>query len=396
MMIQESKPELVVISQNLLGGGTSFNRNMLAHFPTDVFRIRCIYLNLVNWNGAKAQDIRLNPDDVSFTYGNEPVTVTAAKLAQVIGDTEGAVVSNLETELISLDLHPNRNKTVYFICHDDGFLPLAIKYQSLIDVFIAHNITVYNDLLASVGKRNKDIFFIQHGVKIPSYQRLFSRDKNLRLVFLARHYTYKGIYDLPVIDQLLRQKGIQADWTILGDGPERASFMEKVEGLSNFRFYIPPTAEEVLEILKEQDVFILPSRMDGLPVALLESMSVGCVPVIGNFSEGIKKVVSSDIGFVLPAGENELFAEKIALLAENRQLLEDLSANSVRKIKEEFDIEKQAMEYFKLYSKYRQFKKNRAPRLADLTRKLGYNENYNKLKHVIKTFRIKLFPKTAE
>jgi len=42
----QNKPELIVFSQNLLGGGASFHRNMLSHFPKDFFDIKCIYVSL--------------------------------------------------------------------------------------------------------------------------------------------------------------------------------------------------------------------------------------------------------------------------------------------------------------------------------------------------------------
>ena len=74
------------------------------------------------------------------------------------------------------------------------------------------------------------------------------------------------------------------------------SLLPKLDNLSNFRFAKPETNNEVLEALKQCDLFILPSRKDGLPVALLEAMSVGCVPLVSAFSEGIREVVTPGIG----------------------------------------------------------------------------------------------------
>ncbi|HVU57453.1 MAG TPA: glycosyltransferase family 4 protein [Puia sp.] len=389
------KPELVMFSQYLLGGGTSFNRNMLACFPRDYFDIRNIYFNPENWNGAKALDIEIGPSDTIFSVGNESVKASAKKLAGLISEREGAIVSNLETELVCLDIHKNPAKTVFFICHDDGFIPLAVKYQSVIDVYISHNAAVHEELQKLLGGKNKDIFFIQHGVKIPEVERSFQASPCLKIVFLARHYKFKGIYDLPVINDLLVKRGVQVDWTVLGDGPERAAIMKQVEHLPNFRFDIPQTTADVIKILREQDVFILPSRADGLPVALLESMSVGCVPVLANFSEGIRKVVTDDIGFVVPVGENEQFADKIATLSADRELLVRLGKNCIEKVKREFDINKQAMEYFNLYKRYKEFKKKRRSGLSDLRRRLRYNDLFNKVDFFIRNFRTRFFSRQA-
>jgi glycosyltransferase involved in cell wall biosynthesis len=384
------RPDLIVFSQNLLGGGASFHRNMLANFPRDFFEIKCIYLNPTHWHGTKALEVELNPNDAIFSYGEEPARIVGKKLSKLIPATEGVIVANLETELISLDLYRKPQKTVFFICHDDGFIPLAVKYQSIIDVYITHNIAIYHELRRLIGKRQSDIHFIQHGVQIPDYNKVINTDKTLKIVFLARHHAFKGIYDLPVINQILVDRGVSVDWMILGDGPERNDLIKKVEGLPNFQFYVPKTSAEVVEILKEQDVFILPSRSDGLPVALLESMSVGCVPVIANFSDGIKKVVTDQIGFVVPVGDNYAFADKIMDLSGNRSLLKTLSVNCAEKVKDEFDIKKQAMEYYNLYKNYKTLKRKQILGLKDLHRLAGYNRYYNRAIHMLKRVKTKL------
>jgi glycosyltransferase involved in cell wall biosynthesis len=390
-----NKPDLIVISQNLLGGGTSFNNNMLSHFPKDYFNIKCIYLDPIGFQGTKALDIQLGPNDILFPYGQESPKVMAERMSKFLTDAEGAIVSNLETELICLDIIPKPNKTVYFICHDDGFINIAVKYSSLIDVFIAHNISVYNELKTLLPKREKEIFFIQHGVRIPVFEKKINEDQKLKLVFLARHYEYKGLYDLPEINDLLVQNDVHVEWMILGNGPERNKFINQVKHMPNFQFQIPQTAEDVLSVLKQQDVFILPSRKDGLPVALLESMSVGCVPIIANFSEGIKRVVTEDVGFVIPVGDNVLFSKKIIELSGNRNLLKLMSVNSVKKIKNDFDIEKQALEYYNLYLDYKKFKKKHYTGLKDVKRKLNYNSTYSKLAHLVSTLKARIITKSS-
>jgi glycosyltransferase involved in cell wall biosynthesis len=384
------KPELIICSQYLLGGGTSFHRNMLANFPKDFFDIKCIYLNPTNWTGARPLDIELNPNDVILSFGDEPQRVTAKEISKLIPNTEGVIIVDIEQELISLDLFRKPKKTVFFVCHDDGFIDDAVKYESIIDVFISHNIAVYDELKKLLKRRLKDVYFIQHGVKIPFFKREHQENGRLKIVFLARHYTFKGIYDLPIINEILVSKGICVNWTILGDGPERNNLIEVVKHLANFEFATPKSSDDILNILQLQDVFILPSRKDGLPVALLESMSVGCVPLIANFSEGMRRVVTEEIGFIVPVGDNDSFAEKIVLLSENRQLLTQLSSNCIEKIKKEFDIKKQALMYFDLYKKYKQFSREHKIGLMDFRRILSSYSSYNRIMIISRFFARKL------
>lgn len=277
-----SKPELIVISQNLMGGGSSFHRNMLSNKPDDYFDVKCIYLDPLHWEAKRLEDVALGINDVVFEFENESEYDIAKRFNQHISNRKGAIVTNLSEELITMSYFPKSNKTVFFICHDKGFLCLIKKYDFLIDVFIAHNIEIYENIRELLPQRLNDIHFIQHGVKIQNFSRSKNEDRKLNLVFLARHVKLKGIYDLPKINQGLLDKNIEVNWTILGDGEERENFKNEVSGLSNFHFHIPKTDQEVIAVLKAQDIYVLPSSHDGLPVSLLESMSVGCVPIVYN------------------------------------------------------------------------------------------------------------------
>ena len=73
---------------------------------------------------------------------------------------------------------------------------------------------------------------------------------------------------------------------------------------NNFLFDTPTNTDGVLKHASNNDIFILPSRLDGLPVALLESMSVGLVPIISEFNPGIKKVVTEKEGYVVPGNSH--------------------------------------------------------------------------------------------
>jgi glycosyltransferase involved in cell wall biosynthesis len=167
----------------------------------------------------------------------------------------------------------------------------------------------------------------------------------------------KGILDIPKIDSLLREKGIGVQWTIIGDGPDKSQLQNLVISRDNFSFFSPPDNKSVMELVVKNDVFILPSRLDGLPVALLETMSAGCVPVISEFNHGIRNVVSPEEGFIVPVGDNQQFADRIALLNADRTLLEKMSQAARAKIERDYDVKQRAKDYYDLFNKYKEFKR---------------------------------------
>lgn len=378
------KPELIVVSQNLMGGGSSFHRNMLEHKPDDFFDIKCVYLDPLHWNAKRLDNVSLGANDVIFEFEDEPEYDIAKRFDKHISNRKGAIVANLPEELSTLSYFPKANKTVYFICHDKGFLRLAKEYRNVIDVFIAHNIEVFESIKELLPDRPGDIHFIQHGVKIQENARLLNDGRTLNLVFLARHVKLKGIYDLPKINQGLLDRNVHVNWMILGDGEESENFKNEVSGLSNFTFKVPKTGEEVIAVLKEMDIYILPSSHDGLPVSLLESMSVGCVPIVYNFSEGIKKVITSDIGYVVAIDDVDSVVDKISMINEDRSLLFKLANNSIRKINMEFNIQTQARMYFDLYKNFEALKKER--KLSFLEREKEFKK-YGVLNIIFRVFK---------
>ena len=336
----KEKPELLVFSIYLMGGGASFHKNMISNRPDDFFDIKCIYLNPLHWNAKRSDDVVLDENNIVFDFLDEPINDVSSRLTKLISEREGAVITNFEYELATLSTYKKGKKTIFFICQDNAYIFLASKYNSIIDVIITHNIAVYEEICKLLPKRTKDIYFIQHGVKVQNFTRNHNTENKLRLVFLARHVKLKGIYDLPKIDTELKKRNVDVEWIVLGDGEEKQNFMKEVKLKANFNFLVPKTTEDLIEVLKEMDVYVLPSSLDGLPVSLLESMSVGCVPVVYNFSEGIKKVITSDIGFVVDKGDVEAMANKIEFLAKNREELVKKSNSCSLKISQEFDIKK--------------------------------------------------------
>jgi glycosyltransferase involved in cell wall biosynthesis len=97
---------------------------------------------------------------------------------------------------------------------------------------------------------------------------------------------------------------------------------------------------------------VLPTKFDGTPVSLLETMSVGLVPVVTDLPGGIHEIVKEDIGFALPVDDNGAFAAAIDRLYRDRDLLERLSKNVRKKAVEQFDIKKTSREYFSKFSAY--------------------------------------------
>ena len=121
----------------------------------------------------------------------------------------------------------------------------------------------------------------------------------VRLVTVARLVEKKGIDTALRAVSQLRDVGLHASLTVVGDGPLRRQLEDLALDLdiaSQCRFLGARDEVGVGEILRESDVFVLPCRCaengdrDGIPVALMEAMALG-IPVVTCPVGGIEELV---------------------------------------------------------------------------------------------------------
>jgi glycosyltransferase involved in cell wall biosynthesis len=242
------------------------------------------------------------------------------------------------------------------VCHDEKYLNQARDYEFLINVFIAHNPQFYRELRNKFPHRTNDIFYLPYGINIPSYNQKKPGD-NLRVIYASRHVAHKGVYDMQDIIRQVTKQNPLVHWTILGDGPLHEEFKNILSVFSNVTFLQPKTNEEVVELMSQSDVFILPSYLDGLPVSMLEAMSVGCVPVIYSFNDGIREILKPTEGIIVELGDKMAFASAVIHLCNNHSVLKKMSENCKEKIKLDYDITKCIEGYRELFLRFKEFKK---------------------------------------
>jgi glycosyltransferase involved in cell wall biosynthesis len=347
------------IIDDKLGGVSSLNLNLIKHAPADFFQT-VISISEIDTPIAKA-DIKYPVEQqIEFVIDNNHSAYTLSRnLKALIPNEAGALILNYGTEMAMLD-HHKVEQTTFQLVHDEYNVQLAKEYGHIVDVFICHNAYIESKLVQMYPARKNDIFFLSHGVEIPNFTRTnIGVNAPLRLLFLGRFSKSKGIFDLPKIAEKLRLKNVPIIWTCIGAGPEEMDFKSCWNQLDKVEFLSPKTNEEVIQIASKHDVFVLPTKFEGTPVSLLETMSVGLVPVITSLNGGIQEIVTQDIGFSLPIDDNESFANAIETLHHNREKLELMSESCRHKIINKFNLENTSKSYFSLFSNYSTFKKDK-------------------------------------
>ena len=148
------------------------------------------------------------------------------------------------------------------------------------------------------------------------------------LVTVARLVPQKGIDVL--IRAMARTVGEAGGWTLtlVGDGPERQDLERQVEqaGLQD-RVQFLGFRPDPQTFLLQAGVFVLPSRFEGMPNALLEAMAAGLAVIVTDASPGPLEVVEHGTsGWVVPSDDPVALAEALDHLAADPLLRERLGA----------------------------------------------------------------------
>jgi glycosyltransferase involved in cell wall biosynthesis len=108
--------------------------------------------------------------------------------------------------------------------------------------------------------------------------------------------------------------------------------------------------QDVLKTLPQYDVILLTSDFEGMPIAILEGMGRGCVPVVSATRSGIPELVKDgQNGFIVRIGDIKSFADRLSLLQSNLQTRKDLSLRAYETIRDHYNLRKMAQDYLDFF-----------------------------------------------
>ena len=171
------------------------------------------------------------------------------------------------------------------------------------------------------------------------FNRHYSEKGILKILFLGRISNDKGIDYIFQALEILRNKGIRLKFIMAGKGPEEELFTEKFRDLLgvDFDFKGVVSGNQKIVLLKDCNVFLLPSFYEGLPMALLESMSFGLVPITTNVGS-IKNVITDGLnGIIVRSHSSEDIVHAIEKLLIERDFMVQLSKNASQYIFNNFN-----------------------------------------------------------
>jgi len=239
-------------------------------------------------------------------------------------------------------------------------------YQSLDRVLLKRHtsriIAVSSDMERSLGETydSAKIVRIHNGIHMPALEQARCRD-----IIRKALGVHAGQYLIGTVGRLMPVKGQEhflacahrllrtrddLRFIIVGDGPlfgylKQLAMTLKIDKHIAFLGH----REDVDDLLRAMDLFVLPSLHEGIPIVLLEAMALG-KPIIASRVGGIPEVVQEGVNGLLvsPAAPDELATVCIKLLTD-RDLAKQYGEAAQRRVDREFSAKSMAAHTYNLY-----------------------------------------------
>lgn len=205
------------------------------------------------------------------------------------------------------------------------------------DLFIC--VSYYDE---KIGKRDKvldstsNVKVIHNGSTTPSEQSInYSVHMPLRLVMIARFSPQKDQETL--INAVTKLPKDSYKLTFVGDGETLQTNKELVSkyGL-NHNIKFAGFKDDISDELINNDVYILSTHYEGLPISIIEAMSYG-LPILATNVGGNSEMLENNINGFLFTSKDEL-AEKLNYLINNHETVKKMGQESYRIFSDEYSL----------------------------------------------------------
>ena len=222
------------------------------------------------------------------------------------------------------------------------------------DYFLATTETIVEELTAE-GVQKEKILQLPNGVEtdVIRPKEDYGFDEDIIIAFVGRLHQQKGL------DILLQGFNILLDkfpsnkirLQIVGDGPLKSELMALVSrlGLDSKVDFVGKSIN-VFPYLEKTDIFVLPSRAEGLSNALLEAMAFG-LPVIASNIPANKVLVQNEVtGLLFEVESADSLANALSSYLISEDLRRQMGSSARKLIETKYSLDGVSDRYIDLYN----------------------------------------------
>lgn len=256
---------------------------------------------------------------------------------------------------------------IHLECHSFLYKYIYIIYENIFGLLDDHKVFVSEGELNYARKKNifigRKYTVINNAVKSQKIRKVVStsEDKNELLnsnesfhqkpyiVSVCRLVDQKNIFEIFNIAKILKD----FEFNIVGGGPLYKDAKRYLRNHKIYNVYLHNSKLNVFDYLYQADVFLSTSLYEGLPMSLLESMSIGLPVVASDVVGNYNAVINGQTGFLYQLGDINMAAEKIRKIVNSSTINYSFSFNSFKLQREKFSIEVMRNNYLSLYNNFK-------------------------------------------
>jgi glycosyltransferase involved in cell wall biosynthesis len=236
-----------------------------------------------------------------------------------------------------------------------GVMALTIATAGAVEMFVANSSAVADNTTRAFRVPRRRVHVVLDGIDVDPWAAAVPADLSDHLIHdgdtvcltVARLHPQKGLTDLvEAAAEVLRGRD-DIRFVVAGGGPSRSVVEEQIRasGLEG-RVVLLGERRDVPALLARADLFVLPSRFEGLPTALIEAMAAGR-PIVATDVGGNAEVVTEETGWIVPAERPSALARAITDALDSD--LGAIGRRARRRAEQHFTAGMMARAYAKLY-----------------------------------------------
>jgi len=162
----------------------------------------------------------------------------------------------------------------------------------------------------------------------------------IKLIAVGRLYYQKAIDVLVrAVAEVINSGMNNLFVMVVGDGEEKLQLNTLIQNLhleNHIKLF--GIRQNAIRLMEASDLFVMPSRFEGLSIAMIEAMACG-LPIIASDAPGIRDhIQNGQNGIIFPVEDYKAMAKCIRQLAEDKKLRIKLSHGAKKSFKKEFDM----------------------------------------------------------
>lgn len=358
-MNKERKRIAIITGSLETGGAETMVSRLVTNIDNDKFIVKLICISKFT-NSPIEKVLQKNGIEVTYLNKTGGISIEILKTCSTLWK----ILNEFKTDVVHTHLHGYHYTLPWAMFHKCNFIhtihtspekefskkmQLIFKVCSKIKKNTIVTVSPENEKLTKkyYNLSDKRVKMIYNPVDISKYYKQVRDDNKFTLINVGRQDKNKNqILILKSMVQLIRE-GYNVNLILVGDG-ECNQLLKQYVSEMNLNEYIEFTGivDNVEYYLSKADVFVLSSKYEGLPIAILEAMS-SRLPIISTNVGGIKDIVN-DNGFLIKNNDVKDLVKHLKLLINDESLIIKYSQRSYENV-QKFDSVEIARQYCEIY-----------------------------------------------